>query len=100
MIKNLSRLISDEFRRNNVKKPWPLTPQDILNDTSMKNANLYNLIGWIIDPNVPFSNDGFIKISKNKSIKVMKICDNIMTLTLTIQPALGKVLLTIPQYLS
>ena len=30
----------------------------------------------------------------------MKICDNIMTLTPTIQPALGKVLLTIPQYLS
>ena len=51
MIKNLSHLISDEIRTNNVKKPWPLTSQDILNDTSMENANLYNLIGWIIDPN-------------------------------------------------
>ena len=36
MIKNLSGLISDEIRTNNVKKPWPSTPQDILNDTSME----------------------------------------------------------------
>ena len=61
MIKNLSRLISDEIRTNNVKKLWPTTPEDILNDTSMKNANLYNLIGLIIDPNARFSNDGFVK---------------------------------------
>ena len=70
MIKNLSGLISDEIRTNNVKKPWPPTPQNILNDTSMENANLYNLIGWITDPNARFSNDGFVKLSKNKSIKL------------------------------
>ena len=36
MIKNLSRLINDEIRTNNAKKPWPPTPQDILNDTSIE----------------------------------------------------------------
>ena len=58
----------------------------------MKNANFYNLIGWIIDPNAQFSNDGFVNRSKNKSIKVMKICDDIMTLIPTLQPViLGQV---------
>ena len=91
-------MIRDEIRTNNVKKPWPPTPQDILNDTSMENANLYNLIGWIIDPNARFSNDGFVKLSKNKSIKVMKICDDIMTLIPTLKPALGQVLLSLNTY--
>ena len=95
MIKNLSCLISDEIRKNNVKKTWPSTPKDILNDTSMQNANLYNLIVWIIDPNAQFSNDGFVKLSKNKSIKVMKICDDIMTLLRTLKPAPGQVLLSL-----
>ena len=45
-----------------MKKPWPSTPQVILNDPSMKNTNLYNLISWIIDPNASFSNDGFVKL--------------------------------------
>ena len=80
MMKNLSRLLSYEIRTNNLKKPWLPTPQDILNDTFMKNTNLYNLIGWIIDPNASFSYHGFVKLSKFKSIKVMKICDDIMTL--------------------
>ena len=48
------------------KKTWPPTPQDFLNDTSMKNANLNNLIGWITDPNARFSSDGFVKYVKNK----------------------------------
>ena len=43
----------------------------------MKNANLYNLIGWKIDPNALFSNDGFVKLSKNKSIKVTIIPSSI-----------------------
>ena len=62
VIKYLSSLKIDEIRTNNVKKLWPPTPQDILNDTSMKNANLYNLIGWIIDPNARFSNDRFVNL--------------------------------------
>ena len=98
MIKSLSRLISDEIRANNLKKLWPPTPQDTLNDTSMKNANLYNLIGSIIDLNTRFNNDGFVKLSKSKSIKVMKICDDIMTLIPTLQPALGQVLLSLKTY--
>ena len=65
-----------------------------LNDNSMKNTNFYYLLGWIIDQNLPFSNGGFVKLSKVKSIKVMKICDDIMTLTLTPLRALGEVLLS------
>ena len=37
--------------------------QDILNDNSIKKTNLYNLLGWTIDPNTPYSNDEFIKFS-------------------------------------
>ena len=54
-----------KFKQTNVKKTWPPTPQDILINTSVRNANLYNLIGWIIDPNARFSKDGFLKLSKN-----------------------------------
>ena len=64
----------------------------------MKNANLYNLIRWIIDPNARFSNYGFAKLSKSKSIKVMKTCDDIMTPIPTLKPALGQVLLSLNTY--
>ena len=47
MVKNLSHLISDENRTNNVKKRCLPTPKDILNNTSMKNVNFYNIIGWV-----------------------------------------------------
>ena len=40
MMKNLSRLLSDEIRTNNVTNPWPPTPQDILNDIPWKMAIL------------------------------------------------------------
>ena len=63
MMKNLSRLICDEIWTKNVKNLWPPTLQDILNDNSMKNTNFYNLLRWIIDPNVPFSNNVFLKLS-------------------------------------
>ena len=82
MIKNLLCLISDKIRTNNVKKPWSPTPQGILNETSMKNANLYNLRGWIIVSNARLINEGYIKLSKNKQINVMKICDDLHKLGL------------------
>ena len=66
-----------------------------LNDTSMKNTNLYNLIGWIIDANARFSNDGFVKLLKNKSVKVMKICDDIISVIPTLKPVLGQMLLSL-----
>ena len=66
-----------------------------LNDTSMKNTNLYNLIGWIIDANARFSNDGFVKVLKNKSVKVMKICDDIISVIPTLKPVLGQMLLSL-----
>ena len=40
MKKNLLCLTSDEIRMNNVKKPWPPTPHNILNNTSIKNTSL------------------------------------------------------------
>ena len=63
-----------------------------------KNANLYNLIGWIIDPNARFSKDGYVKLSKTKSIKVMKICHDMMTHIPTLQPAFDQVLLSLNTY--
>ena len=71
------------------------TLEVILNDTSMKNAHLYNLIRCITDPIAPFSNDGFVRLSKVKSIKVMKICDDITTLIPTLRTAPGQVLLSL-----
>ena len=35
MMKNVSRLISDEISTNNVKNLWPPIPQDTLNDNSI-----------------------------------------------------------------
>ena len=63
-----------------------------------KNVNLYNLIGWIIDPNARFSKDGYVKLSKTKSIKVMKICHDMMTHIPTLQPAFDQVLLSLNTY--
>ena len=47
-----------------------------------------------IDPNVPFRSNVSAKLSKVKSIKVMKTCDGIMTFISTLLPALGQVLLS------
>ena len=46
-------------------------PQDFLNDNSMKNTKLFNLLGWITDPNAPISNDGFVKLSKVESLMTL-----------------------------
>ena len=46
-------------------------PQDFLNNNSMKNTKLFNLLGWITDPNAPISNDGFVKLSKVKSLMTL-----------------------------
>ena len=35
MMKNVSRLISDEISTNNVKNLWPPIPEDTLNDNSI-----------------------------------------------------------------
>ena len=48
---------------------------------------------WIFDPNAPFSNDGFVKLPKVKSVKVMKICNDTMKFILTLRSALPQVLL-------
>ena len=98
MIKNLSHLISGEIRTNNIKNPWLPTPQDILNGTSMENTNICYPVGWIIDPKPPFSNDGLVKPSKVKLIKVMKICDGIGVHIPTLRQTLGKVLLSLDTY--
>ena len=39
------RLISVEIWIKNVKNLWLHTPKDILNGNSMRNTNLYNLLG-------------------------------------------------------
>ena len=51
-----------------------------------------------IDPNVPFRSNVSAKLSKVKSIKVMKTCDGIMTFISTLLPALGQVLLSYSTY--
>ena len=71
------------------------TLEVILYDTSMKNANLYNLVRCMIDPIAPFSNDRFVKLSKAKSIKVIKICDDITILIQTLRIAPGQWLLSL-----
>ena len=57
----------------------------------MKNTKLFNLLRSIIDPNATVSNDGFLKLSKVKS---MRIFDAIMTLIPLFQSGLGQALLS------
>ena len=62
------------------------------------NKNLYNLIAWIVNPNSSCDDDGFVKLSKVKTIKVKKICDDIESLVPNSIPSLSQVLLSLNVY--
>ena len=55
-----------EMRQTLSHRPWPPTPQDILQDLDPFHNDTFNLLAWIIDPLASIGDDGLVKLSSNK----------------------------------
>ena len=77
------------------EKPWPPTPQDILEDNTNANTNLLNLISWIIYPRAALDGRGEAVLPKRKRRKVHQFVHNIKLLLPKPKPALDQVLLSV-----
>ena len=84
--------------QSNPKKPWPPTPQDIINSEDTCHRSLYNFISWIASPNSCMDGGVSGRLSKTKSTKVDKICQNIEALVPNVQPRLFQALLSLNMY--
>ena len=80
LMRNAAKMIHRKLREKKVKRNWPPTPQDLMQNEMFCNSDLYNLIAWIVDPNAPLGKEGLVKLSKNKELKVMQVSQNIEAL--------------------
>ena len=84
-LKNFACSVSNDIQ-SIPKKPWPATPQDIINSEDACHRSLYNFIAWIVSPNSFMDGDGVVRLSKSKSTKVNEIGQNIEALVPNSQP--------------
>ena len=85
-----------EIRETRFRRPWPPTPQDILQDSNPFHATTFNLIAWIIEPRASVGDDGLIKLtSERKKKKIQQICRNIESLLPEALPSVDQVLLAL-----
>ena len=96
-IRNLALSISDEIKSKN-QPPRPPCPQDIIEESSNLNTSLYNLIAFIVNPNTSYDSDGLVKLSKTKSTKVVKLCQDIESLVPNNKPSYSQILLSLNTY--
>ena len=78
-LKNFACSVSNDIQ-SSPKKPWPATPQDIINSEDACHRSLYNFIAWIVSSNSCMDGDGVVRLSESKSTKVNEICQNIEAL--------------------
>ena len=67
------------------------------------NCRLFDLVLWIVSPNSYAGNDGFVKLSDRKAVKVKEIyiiqyIQNIQSLVPSVQPSRSQVLLSVTVY--
>ena len=84
--------------QNNLRKPWPPTPQDTISSGDTIHKDLYNLLAWMVSPNSCMDGVDVVRLSKTKCIEVNKICQNIGALIPNVQPMLSQVLLSLNMY--
>ena len=93
-LKNIACSISNDIQ-SNPKKPWSPTPQNITSLNDLCYRNLCNFVTWILSPNSSMDGDGVVRLSKSKSTKANKICQNIKELVPEAQPRLSQALLSL-----
>ena len=83
-----------EIRETRFRRPWPPTPQDILQDSNPFHATTFNLIAWIIEPRAFVGDDGLVKLtSERKKKKIKQICRNIESLLPEAQSSVDQIVL-------
>ena len=59
---------------------------------------MFNLVSWIVSPNLFPGEDGFVKLSDRRAVKVKEICQNIQSLAPSVQPSRSQVSLSMTIY--
>ena len=102
LLQNVCRLSKRELKwwnSNKQPKKFVATYSTIyLKQHFYEKSNLCSLIGWIVNPIVPLNNDGFVKLPNVRSVKVINICNEMMTFTPTLRSTLPEVLLSHKTY--
>ena len=88
-------MIHRKLDMSKFKRDWPPTPQDLMQNDMLYNCDLFNFIAWIVDPNAPLGNEGLVKLSKTKELKVIQVAQNIESLLPHSQPSLDQALLSL-----
>ena len=100
-VKNIGKMIGRSISAMNKAKEkfWPPTPQDIINSELAPSSDLlYNLIAWIVCPDVSYGKDGNVKLPLSKVPKVTKLSTDIESLVPNATPSLNQVLLSLSEY--
>ena len=79
-------------------QPWPPTSQNLIEVDDLLNQRLFNLVSWIVSPNLFPGEDGFVKLSHRRAVKVKEICQNIQSLAPSVQPSRSQVSLSMTIY--
>ena len=90
-MKNIACSISYDIQ-SNIKKPWPLASQDIINSEDTCHRGLCNLIAWTAGPSSCMVGDVVVRLSKTKSTEM---CRNVEVLVANAQPILSQALLSL-----
>ena len=102
LVKNCGKVVYAEIqdRLSKEKRQWSLTPQGILEEKNINTSNntSFKLTASIVSPNSTLDENGTVKLSKIKTTRVSKICDDIETLIPNVKPSLSQVLLSLNIY--
>jgi hypothetical protein len=97
-LKNAAKTIHTSIKDTREDRPWPPTPQDILEAEAYINTDLYNELSWIVDPHARLDKEGRVQLSKIKATKIHQICQDIQALLPKSQPSLDQVLLSLTMH--
>ena len=96
VFRSAARRLHHALSKKQVKRKWPPTPQDILEDKDPFDADTYNFLAWIVDPHAPIGENGLAKLqSMRKAKKIGEMCRNIESLLPGGQPSMDQVLFSL-----
>ena len=98
-IKTTAQLLSNSIRDNlQTTFNWPPTPQDIIEESSDVDIDLYNLLAWIIFPRGQIGKNGRVELPKTKAEKVSQLAQNVISLMPYASPSMDQILLSLTMH--
>ncbi len=97
-LRNTAKTIHVAIKDTTETRPWPPTPQDIIDGKPYIDTDLYNTLSWIVDPAAELTDDGKVKLPRSKAAKVNQLCQDLQALLPKAQPSLDQVLLSLTMH--